>query len=107
MRKIIQHTRAANRTFFSRELLQAAPPPPTYQLNVTNTGLIDSDDTVLGFLVPPGAGENGVPLQVLFGFARIHVAAGETKQVELFPEWLEFSQVADDGQRTILAGTTP
>ena len=40
----------------------------SYWVNVTNTGPVDSDDVVLGFLVPPGAGQNGVPLQQLFGF---------------------------------------
>ena len=39
-----------------------------YWVNVTNTGPVDSDDVVLGFVVPPGAGQNGVPLQQLFGF---------------------------------------
>jgi hypothetical protein len=33
-------------------------------LQVTNTGSVDSDDVVLGFLVPPGAGTDGIPLQV-------------------------------------------
>ena len=40
----------------------------SYWVNVTNTGAVDSDDVVLGFLVPPGAGTNGTPLQQLFGF---------------------------------------
>jgi beta-D-xylosidase 4 len=41
---------------------------PRLQVNVTNTGSVDSDDVVLGFLTPPGAGQNGVPIQQLFGF---------------------------------------
>jgi hypothetical protein len=48
-------------------------------INVTNTGKVATDDAVLGFLVPPAAGVNGVPLQSLFGFDRIHLKAGETK----------------------------
>ena len=39
-----------------------------FSVNVTNTGSVDADDVVLGFLTPPGAGEDGVPLQSLFGF---------------------------------------
>ena len=35
-----------------------------YYVNVTNTGSVDSDEVVLGFLVPPGNGTDGVPLQV-------------------------------------------
>jgi pre-mRNA-splicing factor SYF2/beta-D-xylosidase 4 len=53
----------------------------SYVVNVTNTGTIDADDVVLGFIKPPGAGTNGVPLQTLFGFERVHVKAGETVQV--------------------------
>ena len=49
-----------------------------YTVNVTNTGSVDADDVVLGFMTPPGAGENGVPLKTLFGFERVHVKAGET-----------------------------
>ena len=55
----------------------------TFLLNVTNTGTVDSDDVVLGFLVPPGAGQGGVPLQELFGFERVHVLAGQTVTVYL------------------------
>ena len=38
------------------------------KVTVTNTGKLDADDVVLGFLTPPGAGQNGVPLQTLYGF---------------------------------------
>lgn len=40
------------------------------QVTVTNTGKMDADDVVLGFMVPPGAGVDGVPLQTLFGLTR-------------------------------------
>ena len=49
-----------------------------FSVNVTNTGSVDSDEVVLGFLTPPGAGQNGVALKTLFGFQRVHVKAGET-----------------------------
>lgn len=48
------------------------------------TGTVDSDDVVLGFLTPPGAGKNGVPLQTLFAFERVHVKVGETVSVLLY-----------------------
>lgn len=35
-----------------------------YYVNVTNTGAVDSDEVVLGFLAPPGNGTNGVPIKV-------------------------------------------
>jgi len=38
---------------------------------VTNTGVMDADDVVLGFLTPPSAGVNGVPLQTLYAFDRV------------------------------------
>lgn len=55
----------------------------SYRVNVTNTGTVDSDYVVLGFLVPPGAGTNGIPLQTLFGFDRVRVAVGQTVSVWL------------------------
>jgi beta-D-xylosidase 4 len=36
-----------------------------HTINVTNVGERDADDVVLGFLHPPGAGRDGVPLQSL------------------------------------------
>jgi hypothetical protein len=47
-------------SLFTPPLLLLLPLPP----QVTNTGSVDSDDVVLGFLVPPGAGTDGIPLQV-------------------------------------------
>lgn len=56
-----------------------AAPLVNYMVNVTNSGEMDADDVVLGFLVPPNAGKDGVPLQTLFGFERVHVKAGAYK----------------------------
>ena len=67
-------------------------------------GTVDSDDVVLGFLKPPGAGVNGVPLQTLFGFERVFVPAGATVQVHLYPELTQFTQVQADGGRLAVAG---
>merc|ERR1711957_622237 len=73
-------------------------------VKVTNTGDIDADDAVLGFLTAPGAGKDGVPLQSLFGFDRVHVRAGESLMVTIPIEMSEFSQVGTDGIRRVLAG---
>ena len=54
----------------------------SYWVNVTNTGPVDSDDVVLGFLVPPGAGTNGTPLQQLFGFEVRVVCRGQESSLE-------------------------
>ena len=78
-------------------------PVVQYSVNVTNTGAVDSDDVVLGFLVPPGAGAGGVPLQTLFGFARVHVRAGETVTVWLGAEARQLTRVAA-GRRDALPG---
>lgn len=78
--------------------------PVRYQVKVTNTGDVDSDEVVLGFLRPPGAGMNGVPLQQLFGFERVYLKAGASQLVNLYPEMHDFSQVDRQGQRYELSG---
>jgi len=75
-----------------------------FWVNVTNTGTVDSDDVVLGFLVPPGAGAGGVPLQELFGFERVFVPAGATVTVYLGAQGVRFTQAGADGVRRALAG---
>ena len=67
---------------------------------MSNLGL----KVVLGFLTPPGAGANGVPLQTLFGFERVFVKAGATVQVDLYPELTQFTQVREDGTRVAAPG---
>ena len=84
--------------------VQAAGPAGTYAVNVTNTGTVDSDDVVLGFLKPPGAGSNGVPVQQLYGFERVHVQAGKSVVVSLYPELTQFTQVDAHGERYELPG---
>ena len=71
---------------------------------VCAAGSVDSDDILLGFLKPPGAGFNGVPLQTLFGFERVYVRVGETVQADMYPELTQFTQVQPDGTRLAVAG---
>jgi hypothetical protein len=75
-----------------------------YVVNVTNTGPVDSDDAVLGFLVPPGAGTGGIPLQELFGFQRVHVPAGQTVTVYLGVQARHLTRVLEDGSRVAHPG---
>ena len=75
-----------------------------FWVNVTNTGAVDSDEVVLGFLVPPGAGANGVPLQELFGFERVFVPAGQTVTVYLGAQGVRFCQADREGVRHALRG---
>jgi len=87
-----------------RYLVPQEDPGVHYYLNVTNTGHADADDVVLGFIQPPGAGENGVPLQSLFGFERIQLQAGETKTVYLGAQMADFTAVDAKGKRHPLIG---
>jgi pre-mRNA-splicing factor SYF2/beta-D-xylosidase 4 len=103
-RRLLAATARADRTFPDSNLVAAAAPLVSYTVNVTNTGSIDAADVVLGFLAPPGAGVNGVPLQTLFGFERIFLKAGETKSVYLYPALTDFMQVNAKGVRQVIAG---
>jgi len=102
VRKFIAKSAGAGRFFPS--LKDMMEPFATYQVNVTNTGNYDADHVVLGFIVPPGAGQNGVPLKSLFGFERVHVARGQTVQVFLYPTLGDFTQVDVNGKRVPVAG---
>ena len=76
----------------------------SYYINVTNTGKIAADDVVLGFLTPPGAGTNGVALQTLFGFERIHLKPGQSKVVYLGAQGQHFTHVLANGVRVSWPG---
>ena len=75
-----------------------------FYVNVTNTGSLDADDVVLGFLVPPGAGVGGVPLQELFGFERVFIPAGQTVTVYLGAQGVAFTQADTEGVRRFWPG---
>lgn len=75
-----------------------------YAVNVTNTGKRDADDVVLGFLVPPKAGQDGIPLKTLFGFQRVHVKAGATETVWLYPSLKDFARVGARGELELHEG---
>lgn len=77
---------------------------PKYRVTVTNNGHIDSDDVVLGFITPPDAGINGVPLQSLFGFERVFVPAGQSVDVYLYPSLMEFARTELDGTKISMIG---
>ncbi|KAJ8604330.1 hypothetical protein CTAYLR_002499 [Chrysophaeum taylorii] len=62
-----------------------------FAINVTNTGAIEADDVVLGFLAPPGAGREGMPLKSLVAFDRVTLAPGQTRTVWLYPDLSAFT----------------
>ena len=94
----------AKHGFVSTGVADAAGPATQFSVKVTNSGTVDADDVVLGFLSPPGAGANGVPLKTLFGFERIHVKAGETVTVILYPAYTDFTHVNVAGERLARPG---
>jgi pre-mRNA-splicing factor SYF2/beta-D-xylosidase 4 len=65
---------------------------------------MDADDVVLGFLVPPNAGKDGAPLQTLFAFERVHVKAGESAVVNLYPAITDFALTTLDGSKAPVVG---
>ena len=73
-----------------------------FRVNVTNTGQVDADDVVLGFIRPPGAGKDNVPKKFLFGFERVFVPAGETRQVILYPELRHILRFQTDYRRVVI-----
>ena len=86
------------------KLARTAQSDIKYSVTVTNTGSVDSDDAVLGYLHPPGAGTGGRPLKSLFGFERVHVKAGESVTVWLYPSLTDFAFTGPTGERNALAG---
>lgn len=102
LRELLDRTLRESGTHFPK--LADVPPAGQYMVNVTNTGAVDADDVVLGFISPPGAGTNGLPLQTLFGFERVHVKAGQTVSVYLYPQLTELAATGLDGERYPLPG---
>jgi len=100
---MLSAARGAGRPEFP-ELETAMKPLTTFAVNVTNTGKFDADDVVLGFLTPPQAGQNGVPIQSLFGFERVHVKAGQTVTVYLAAGYKDFTLVSEEGHRNVGLG---
>jgi len=95
---------AGSSPFLAHAKMIEVAPLVQYEVRVTNTGTVDSDDVVIGFWTPPGAGKDGAPLQTVFAFERVHVRAGESKTVLLHPTAADFTQVDGQGKRRLLAG---
>jgi beta-glucosidase-like glycosyl hydrolase len=105
VRAMLAETYAAGHTFPKATYTVGANQPlVSYFVNVTNTGSMDADDVVLGFLVPPGAGTNGIPLKSLFGFERVHVKAGATVTVNLYPALTDFALTSLNGTKWAATG---
>jgi len=102
VRQMLIDEQNSGRNFPSLQALQS--PFVQYEVNVTNTGKYDADDSVLGYITPPGAGQNGVPLKYLFGFDRVFIPKGQTVKVSFNPTLGDFTQVDQNGNRFAVAG---
>ena len=107
---LLQTTHAAGQIFPQQPALEKLESGSDWRAHsgvtgqVSNTGDVDSDEVALGFLVPPGAGVGGVPLQTLFDFQRVHVKAGATATVTLVPSLMDFALAQLDGTLVATAG---
>ncbi len=76
--------------------------PVDADVTVTNSGKVAGDEVVQLYLkFPPVA---GAPLVALRGFQRIHLAAGESRQVHFELKNRDLSMVTDDGDPIIAGG---
>jgi beta-glucosidase len=69
---------------------------------VKNTGSVAGDEVSELYLIPPQSGLS--PKQVLAGFERVHLNAGETKHVTFYLDPRTLSQVDEKGTRAVIAG---
>lgn len=75
--------------------------PITATVTVTNTGRLAGDEVVEAYVKTPGA---DAPLQALAGFERVHLAAGESREVSLTLNPRALSTVDASGARAVLPG---
>ena len=77
-----------------------SPPLLTFTVRVSNLGPIDTDEAVLGFIIPPGAGgPRGLPLRELFAFVRVRVLANATADVALDLSARDLTFLDERGER--------
>ena len=75
--------------------------PLNASVTTRNTGSCDGDEVIQAYLVSktPGA-----PLRTLVGFERVHLAKGESKEIEIAIAPRELSMVSSAGERSIQPG---
>ena len=77
--------------------------PVLVKVSVTNTGKRDGDEVAQLYLSFPNVA--GAPLKALRGFQRVHLAAGQTRQVEFALDGRDMNMVTTEGEPEIPAGT--
>ena len=83
------------------EKIAAGDPLPVEAL-VKNTGAREGDEVVQVYLTFPRL--PGAPLRALRGFARVHLKAGEQRQVSFILKDRDLSQVSPDGVHLVRNG---
>jgi len=95
-------------TSFAYENLKIAPSqvqagnPVEVQADVRNTGAVAGDEVVELYLTQPPGVE--IPLRVLVGFKRVHLAPGQSAHVSLTIDPRSLGQVDQKGNRVIVPG---
>jgi beta-glucosidase len=84
----------------SSSKLQAGE-PLTATVSVTNASSMAGDEVVEAYLKTPQAGG---PIHSLAGFERVHLQAGESREVTLHFDPRALSSVDEKGERSVLAG---
>ncbi len=94
------HFEYAGGQLSTRRLKAGAPLSVTVQ--VRNAGAVEGDETVEVYLIPKG--KAGAPIQMLAGFRKVHLQAGESKAVTCAIDPRQLSLVAQDGSRSVQPG---
>jgi beta-glucosidase len=81
----------------------AAGAPLNASVKVTNTGKVAGDEVVQLYLKFPQV--PGAPIRALRGFQRIHLAAGQTREVRFELKRRDLSMVTQSGNRIVAQGT--
>jgi beta-D-xylosidase 4 len=77
-----------------------------FRVNVTNTGMMNGDDVVLAYIKSPEVLHDSEtpPLKQLFGFERVNLNVGETKQVFFPLNMKSIFRVGNDGSKWVDPG---
>jgi len=76
----------------------------TIGVTITNTGSYNGSVSVLAFMVPPDAGQNGNPLKFLFAFQKVYLEVGANTTISFAVSAFDLSVVVPNGQRQSLPG---
>jgi beta-glucosidase len=98
----LSYTKFAYRDIRLSSASIAAGTPDSITATVRNTGMVAGDEVAELYIEAPG--DAGMEHPALAGFVRVHLAAGESKQVVLQIDPRSLSRVDERGERHIAAG---